>query len=126
MGSSRRNHTYSASPRLRSVQTGNLNSRKYGFYSCCFTANEGEALQNLQPVDLSEEIAALRVIARRILQLSLDIGDLDTGLHLLSNFSIAARRLSSLIKAQSIIQQRCSGDNFEDTLRQAILEWHTR
>jgi hypothetical protein len=50
MGSSSRNHAYSASPRRRSVQTGNLNGRMHGFYSCCFTANEVEALQNLQPV----------------------------------------------------------------------------
>jgi hypothetical protein len=126
MGSSSRNHAYSASPRRCSVQTGNLNGRMHGFYSCCFTANEVEALQNLQPVDLSEEIAALRVLARRVLQLSLDIDDLDAGLRLLSNFSIATRRLSRLVKAQSIIQQRCSADNFEDALRQAILEWHTQ
>jgi hypothetical protein len=126
MGSSSRNHAYSASPRRRSVQTGNLNGRMHGFYSCCFTANEVEALQNLLPVDLSEEIAALRVLARRVLQLSLDIDDLDAGLRLLSNFSIATRRLSRLVKAQSIIQQRCSADNFEDALRQAILEWHSQ
>jgi hypothetical protein len=126
MSPSRRNPTGPASPRRRSVQTGNLNGRKHGFYSCCFTANEVEAIQDMQSADLREEIAALRIIARRVLQLSMDIEDLDTSLRCLSNFSIATRRLSRLVKAQSIIQQRCSDDNFEDALRQAILEWHTR
>jgi hypothetical protein len=126
MSPSRRNPTGPASPRRRSAQTGDLKGRQPGFYSSCFTSNEVEAIQDMQSADLREEIAALRVIARRVIQLSLDIDDLDTGLRLLSNFSTATRRLSRLVKAQSIIHQRCSADNFEDALRQAILEWHKR
>ena len=118
--------TTTTSKRQRGAQPGNLNALKHGFYSRYFKASEVEAVQDLHGVDLGEEIEALRVIIRRVLALSSDIDDVNTGLRLLSTFSAAAAQLSGLVKVQSLIQQDDSEDSFENALRQAILEWHEK
>jgi hypothetical protein len=115
-----------SSPRRRGGQPGNLNALKHGFYSHYFKANEIKAIQELREDDLRQEIAALRVIIRRILQLSMDIEDVNTGLRLLSTLSAAAAQLSGLVKVQSLIQQSGTEGSFEEALRQAILEWHAK
>ena len=112
--------------RPRGGQPGNLNALKHSFYSRFFKENEIEAMQGLPNEDLREEITALRVIIRRVLQLSLDIEDVYTGLRLLSTLSAAAAQLSSLVKVQAVMQQNGSEDSFEQALRQAILEWHEK
>jgi hypothetical protein len=111
-------------PRVRGGQPGNLNALKHGFYSRYFKANEIEAIQDLPADDLRQEIAALRVIIRRILELSSGVNDVNTGLRLLSTLSAAAAQLSGLVKVQSLIQQSGTEDSFEEALRQAILDWH--
>jgi hypothetical protein len=113
-------------PRQRGAQPGNLNALKHGFYSRYFKANEIAAIQDLPTDDLSEEIAALRVIIRRILQLSADVNDVNTGLRLLSTLSAAAAQLSGLVKVQSLYLQSSANDSFEEALHQAILEWHAK
>jgi hypothetical protein len=118
--------TTTTSKRQRGAQPGNLNALKHGFYSRYFKANEVEAVQDLHGGDLSEEIEALRVIIRRVLALSSNIDDVNTGLRLLSTFSAAAAQLSGLVKVQSIIQQDDDEDSFENALRQAIHEWHEK
>ena len=112
--------------RPRGRQPGNLNALKHSFYSRFFKENEIEAMQGLPNEDLREEITALRVIIRRVLQLSLDIEDVNTGLRLLSTLSAAAAQLSSLVKVQAVMQQNGSEDSFEQALRQAMLEWHEK
>jgi hypothetical protein len=113
-------------PRQRGAQPGNLNALKHGFYSRYFKTAEIEAVQCLPEGDLRQEIAALRVIIRRILQLSAGIDDVNTGLRLLSTLSAAAAQLSGLVKMQSLIQQNGSEGSFEEALRQAIMEWHVK
>jgi uncharacterized protein YjcR len=115
-----------ANPRLRGGQPGNLNAFKHGFYSSFFKEHEIEAIQDLHDNDLREEIAALRVIIRRMLALSCKIEDVNTGLRLLSTLSAAAAQLSRLVKVQAVMQQGESEDSFEEALRQAILEWHEK
>ena len=116
----------SETTRLRGGQPGNLNALKHGFYSRYFKANEIEAIEGLEQDDLREEIAALRVIIRRILELSGDINDVNTGLRLLSTLSAAAAQLSGMVKVQAVIQQTGTEDSFEEALREAILAWHGR
>jgi uncharacterized protein YjcR len=113
-------------PRQRGGQPGNLNALKHGFYSRYFKNTEIDAIQDLPEGDLHQEIAALRVIIRRILQLSADIDDVNTSLRLLSTLSAAAAQLSGLVKVQSLMSQTESEDSFEEALRQAITEWHER
>ena len=119
-------NTATAPKRRRGAQPGNLNALKHGFYSRYFKASEVEAIQGLPGDDLGEEIAALRVIIRRVLALSSNIDDVNTGLRLLSTFSAAAAQLSGLVKIQSVIQHSDTEDSFENALRQAILEWHEK
>jgi hypothetical protein len=113
-------------PRQRGGQPGNLNALKHGFYSRYFKSTEIEAIGGLPEDDLRQEIAALRVVIRRIMQMSASIDDMNTGLRLLSTLSAAATQLSGLVKAQSLIQQIGTEDSFEEALRQAILEWHAQ
>jgi hypothetical protein len=83
-------------------------------------------MQDFHDEDLREEITALRVIIRRVLELSEDIEDVNTGLRLLSTLSAAAAQLSGLVKVQAVMQQNGTEDSFEEALRQAILEWHAK
>jgi hypothetical protein len=126
MSPTRNKPGFTSPPRQRGAQPGNLNALKHGFYSRYFKANEIEAIQGMQDDDLRQEIAALRVIIRRIIQLSSDIDDVNTGLRLLSTLSAAAAQLSGLVKVQSLIQQSGTEDSFEEALRQAIMEWHAK
>ena len=126
MGSNRNKPGFTSPKRPRGGQPGNLNALKHGFYSSYFKENEIDAIQGLPYDDLREEIAALRVIIRRILQLATEIEDVNTGLRLLSTLSGAAAQLSGLVKAQAVMQQSESEESFEEALRQAILEWHEK
>jgi hypothetical protein len=118
--------TIDGQPRQRGAQPGNLNALKHGFYSRYFKAKEIEDVQGVPVDDLREEIAALRVIIRRVLELSSDVYDVNTGLRLLSTLSAAAAQLSGMVKIQSLIQQNGTQDSFEQALREAILEWHAK
>jgi hypothetical protein len=124
MAGNRNKSGISSPKRALGGQPGNLNALKHGFYSSTFKENEIDAIQDLPYDDLREEIAALRVIIRRILRMATEIEDVNSGLRLLSTLSGAAAQLSGLVKAQAVMQQSGAEESFEEALRQAILEWH--
>jgi hypothetical protein len=113
--------------RRRGGQPGNTNALKHGFYSKYFRTEEARDVEALVSEGLQEEIATLRVISRRVLQLSEGMTDLEVGLRVLNAFGAAATRISSLIKVQKIILGEDEDeDSFEDALRIAIMEWHEK
>jgi hypothetical protein len=109
--------------RRRGGQPGNTNALKHGFYSKYFRTEEARDVEDLVAEGLQEEIATLRVISRRVLQLSEGMTDLEVGLRVLNAFGAASARISGLIKVQKILLER-HDDPVEEALMTAIREWH--
>jgi hypothetical protein len=96
--------------RKRGAQPGNTNALKHGFYSRRFTAGEFEDLEARLSEGVSDEIAMLRVIVRRMFNAALEssaAGPLDQDLEQLTvtinTLSIAAIRIGNLIKLQRML-----------------------
>jgi len=87
--------------RRRGGQPGNLNAMKHGFYSRFFRAGEVEDLETVLQEGLSHEIAMLRVITRRVMELADGVETLDEAIAAMGALGLASIRLSSLLKAQA-------------------------
>ena len=109
--------------RRRGAQPGNLNAMKHGFYSRNFHRFEIEDLKKIPDTDLVGEINALRVVTRRLLELSSDNTDTEIGIKLLSTFSLALVRLSNLLRAQVKINADLESETFA-SIGQALTEVH--
>jgi hypothetical protein len=105
--------------RKRGAQPGNLNALKHGFYSRQFRSRERVDLDTLLSLDLTDEIHLLRILMRRLLELSNDTEDLDECLAVLKATSVAAARLTGMLRVQKMLGQ--SGD-ISDFISQAIAD----
>ena len=63
------------------------NALKYGFYSRCFSNSECLDLETHRQDGLNSEIAMLRIVTRRVLELSSGVEDLETAFKLLALLS---------------------------------------
>ena len=52
---------------------------------------------------LADEIAMLRVVTRRVLELANGMNDLESGINLLGVLGLASTRLASLLKVQKML-----------------------
>lgn len=109
----------STKSRKRGAQPGNLNALKHGFYSRQFRSRERVDLDALLSLDLIDEIHLLRILMRRLLEVSNDTEDLDQCLAVLKATSVAAARLTGMLRAQKLLGQ--SGD-MSDLISQAIAD----
>jgi len=66
---------------------------------------------------LDSEIAMLRVATRRVLELSAENDDIETGIKLLSVLGATSTRLATLMRTQSLL-----GGNREDDTYKAIVD----
>ncbi len=98
--------------RRRGAQPGNLNALKHGFYSRSFRKFEIDDLDTTTATDLAGEINALRIVIRRLLELSVDNTDTDTGIKFLATLSLSLVRLSSLLRSQVRINQGLESETF--------------
>ncbi len=98
--------------RRRGGQPGNLNAMKHGFYARSFRKFEIDDLHAISGTDLSGEINALRIATRRLIELSSDNYDTETGIKLLSTLSLALVRLSNLLRSQARINAGQESENF--------------
>jgi hypothetical protein len=89
--------------RKRGGQPGNNNALKHGFYSNTFRHGEILDLDAYIDEGLDSEIALLRVVTRRLLQLANDIEDLDDMIKITGTVGICATRLASLLKTRKIL-----------------------
>ena len=105
--------------RTRGAQPGNLNALKHGFYSRQFRSRERIDLDALLSLDLIDEIHLLRILMRRLVELSNDTEDLDECLAVLKATSVAAARLTGMLRVQKMLSQ--SGD-ISDLISQAIVD----
>jgi len=69
------------------AQPGNSNALKHVFYSRRFSNSECLDLETLSQDGLGSEIAMLRIVARRVLDLSSGVEDLETAFKLLALLS---------------------------------------
>lgn len=96
-------------------QPGNLNALKHGFYSKHFRNAEYADLDIFLIDGLADEIAMLRVVTRRVLELANGMDDLEAGINLLGVLGLACTRLAGLLKVQKML-----GGDENDEVSKAI------
>ena len=89
--------------RKRGAQPGNINALRHGFYSRSLRKLELDDLDLILPDETDSEIALLRTVIRRVMELSDGIDDLDRAMKLLSTISLSAHHLSAMIYKRRII-----------------------
>ena len=97
--------------RRRGGQPGNLNTLKHGFYSRHFNSLELKDLEATLESGLDSEIDLLRVATRRLLTLTADNKDIDTGIRLLTVLGATASRLANLLRSEALL-----GGNREESV----------
>lgn len=107
--------------RKRGGQPGNTNALKHGFYSHRFNNLELSDLDAALSDGLTDEIALVRVIIRRVFEYAdADAQNLDTWSQALNTLGAASTRLAGLLRTQQLI----AGDSGDvvSILSQAIGE----
>ena len=99
--------------RRRGGQPGNHNAYKHGFYSRYFTHIECRDLEVIKVEGLDDEIALIRIVARRLLELVNCAEDVDQVSGALDSLGIANLRLASLLKTRKIL----TGSSNTDVLK---------
>jgi hypothetical protein len=117
----------SQNKRRRGAQPGNTNALKHGFYSRRFTAGDREDLEARLSEGVSDEIAMLRVIVRRMFNATLDSGtpdqpgqDLEQLSRTINTLSIAAIRIGNLLKLQQMLGTK--EDDPNNVIRRALTD----
>ena len=82
---------------------GNLNALKHGFYSRQFQEGELADLEEQFGGGLQDEIAMMKVVTRRVLELSYATDSVCEGIKLLGAMGLATTRLMGLMKAQKLV-----------------------
>lgn len=107
-----------AAGRKRGGQPNNANALKHGLYARHFRTDELSDVSAAMRNGLDDEIAMLRVVMSRVLNLAHDAEDLATLQELLGSLGVASTRLSGLLKTQRLL----AGDHNEtaNAITQAI------
>ena len=83
----------------RGAQPGNRNALKHGFYARQFEDEELSDLEILQQgVSLNDEILMLRIVTRRLLEMSNRCEDIEQLSGVLNTLGLAATRLGTLVR----------------------------
>ena len=107
------------SGRKRGAQPGNLNALKHGFYSRRFTASEAEDLEARLCEGISDEVAMLRVVVRRLFDASSDDDqDLEKLMTTINTLGMAAIRIGSLLRLQHMLGAK--EDDTTSVINQAL------
>ena len=112
----------------RGAPPGNQNALKHGFYSRRFRNLEMGDL-DVVTADLIDEIAGLRVAARRVLELSEDLGD-DTmkAIQALNYFGLLCTRIANLSWVHDSLKASSNGSQpaISIALNEVIKEFNLR
>jgi hypothetical protein len=106
--------------RRRGGQRGNHNAIKHGFYAQQFNPTDLKDLEKCELTGLSDEIAMLRVQARRVMALSSQAQDLKEAILTLHALSVAAYTINRLIRTQLTFGMQ--HNEVQDALAQALQE----
>lgn len=106
-------------PGKRGAPRGNTNAVKHGYYSRLFKPLEANDLEAILRDGLEDEIAMLRVITRRVFELTDNEENIENSIKTLSALGMAATRLARLLEAQKSLG---GGDRTLQLLSQALAE----
>ncbi len=107
--------------RTRGGQPGNTNALKHGFYSRRFSDQEHCDLEASQDDDLRSEAAMLRVVIRRVFELSENITEFEQACELLRHVSLAIGRLAAIMRTQALYGLS-PADEVQRTIEEALFE----
>lgn len=106
--------------RKRGGQPGNRNALKHGFYSKVYAIGEIDDLETMLKEGLEDEIAMLRVMTRRLVELANGNKSIESAIANLNTLGAAATRLGGLLKTQKILYGNDS--SVSSALSEAISE----
>jgi len=112
------NSLESAFRRRRGAPRGNKNALKHGFYAHQFKPADIKDLEKTQYSGLIDEIAMLRVQARRVIELSGQAENLQEAAFTLRVLCLATLSINRLIRTQFIIGAQ--SDPMQDALAVAL------
>ncbi|MBA4420565.1 MAG: hypothetical protein C0391_05410 [Anaerolinea sp.] len=90
-------------PRRRGAPEGNLNALKHGFYSRRFRNGELDDLMRQPTEALQDEIAMLRIINRRVVDMAEEGKSADEILEFYNFIALTSMRLSTLLRTQKLL-----------------------
>jgi hypothetical protein len=106
--------------RRRGAQPGNRNALKHGYYSPTFKKISLSNGETIPIFDLRDEIAILRLYARRVIAMSNGTGSFAESVDLLRILSLAYATLTRLVTTQYLV---CNPqDERDEAIDQAIQE----
>jgi uncharacterized protein YjcR len=96
--------------RKRGAPVGNINALKHGFFSQRFNKGELFDLQNIPESSITEEIAMMRVITRRVMDLMENGASSEEVLDFYKVIGRMCMQISSLLRTQKILSAGEKGE----------------
>ena len=90
--------------RHRGGQPGNINALKHGFYTRRFTQNDLAGVESTDYNGLMEEIAIIRLYARRLIELDNLSADISQVTDILRVLCLASITITRLVKTSQVLQ----------------------
>lgn len=113
-------------PRKRGAQPGNTNALKHGFYSRIFRKQEHEDLDQFLTNGIEAEIDLMRIVTRRVFEMTDEMKDLNQATRALCALVKAATTLAKLLRTQELLgggAEESTGTIYRaPTLSQALLQ----
>lgn len=96
-------NTENPQPRRRGAPEGNINALKHGFYSRRFRNSELEDLLKQPAGELQDEIAMLRIMNRRVVDMAEEGKSTEEILEFYNFIALTSMRLSTLLRTQKLL-----------------------
>jgi len=104
--------------RHRGGQPGNINALKHGFYTRRFNQNDLAGVESTDYHGLMEEIAIIRLYARRLIELENQSADITQVANILRTLCLASITITRLVKTSQFLQS--SGNSTDSDLHMAL------
>lgn len=104
--------------RHRGAQPGNINALKHGFYTRRFNQTDLADLESTDYHGLMEEIAIIRLYARRLIELENQSTDITQVANILRILCLASLTITRLVKTSQFLQS--SGNSTDSDLHMAL------
>ena len=90
--------------RNRGGQPGNINALKHGFYTRRFNQSDLAGVESIDFNGLLEEIAIIRLYARRLIELDNQSADISQVANILRILCLASLTITRLVKTSQLLQ----------------------
>ena len=104
--------------RHRGGQPGNINALKHGFYTRRFTQTQLAGVESTDYNGLMEEIAIIRLYARRLIELDNQSANISQVANILRILCLASITITRLVKTSQFLQSE--GNSNASDLHQAL------